>query len=563
MNKSQERSVPVLPGREGVRGRLSWPRAAGYALYNVWLLSSFYNSFLYLRTSDFRSALYHTTLISLAVLTVTVVAFPRLVRNADKHALSLRNCAGSGALMAIGTVLTVTADGSTPVGAGLLAASAVLTGVCSGTLFLGWGSMYADVGTRVALLETSGAWAVAGVSCAMLSLAPAPLACLVAVAAAVVNAALLRMSAFRRPARPVPAHAHELRRRTKLLFGRGLLACTGVGVVAGFSDVMAGFRYLPVPEHYEIYLAASCAVVALLILAAGVASKHDFVTYAYRIVTLLLLFGCLLTPFTTRAHAISNVVVFGAYISFTMLLCVVCIEISNYFDQPATHVFGPSFFCLYIGEISGNALGHWLGGVLGHDADTLAVITIALTLGIALANLFLFTEKDLTETSLGEMTDDDAPTTAGGTWLADAASGVSWIATPAATDVTPWTPEVAAEQGAARVAQRERCATCGQAATCSLAPAEVSGRKLAGQRQASMERICALMAERFGLTPRERDVLPLIVQGRTIARIQEELHISQGTVSTHTRHIYQKAGVRNRQGLLDLIEELVAKNAHE
>ena len=76
-------------------------------------------------------------------------------------------------------------------------------------------------------------------------------------------------------------------------------------------------------------------------------------------------------------------------------------------------------------------------------------------------------------------------------------------------------------------------------------------------------RITALFVERFGLTPREADVLPLIIKGRTIARIQEELHISQGTVSTHTRHIYQKACVRNRQALLDLIDELPEEDLAE
>ena len=62
------------------------------------------------------------------------------------------------------------------------------------------------------------------------------------------------------------------------------------------------------------------------------------------------------------------------------------------------------------------------------------------------------------------------------------------------------------------------------------------------------------VAREYALSARERDVLPLIYKGRTIARMQEELFISAGTVSTHTRHIYQKIGVKNRQELLDLID---------
>ena len=65
---------------------------------------------------------------------------------------------------------------------------------------------------------------------------------------------------------------------------------------------------------------------------------------------------------------------------------------------------------------------------------------------------------------------------------------------------------------------------------------------------------CDAIVEKFSLSPRESDVLPLLLQGRTISRIQETLFISAGTVSTHIRHIYQKTGVDNRQELIDLVE---------
>ena len=71
---------------------------------------------------------------------------------------------------------------------------------------------------------------------------------------------------------------------------------------------------------------------------------------------------------------------------------------------------------------------------------------------------------------------------------------------------------------------------------------------------------CALISERFALSPRETDVLPLLLEGRTISRIQETLFISAGTVSTHIRHIYQKTGVDNRQELIDLAHETAAQD---
>lgn len=65
----------------------------------------------------------------------------------------------------------------------------------------------------------------------------------------------------------------------------------------------------------------------------------------------------------------------------------------------------------------------------------------------------------------------------------------------------------------------------------------------------------AQLADEFGLTPRERDVFALLMRGRSVPYIRDELTVSRDTVATHVKHIYQKAGVHSRQELLDLGEE--------
>lgn len=60
----------------------------------------------------------------------------------------------------------------------------------------------------------------------------------------------------------------------------------------------------------------------------------------------------------------------------------------------------------------------------------------------------------------------------------------------------------------------------------------------------------------YGLTDREVEVLKYLVLGRSSRRIQEELLISESTVHTHARHIYQKLGIHSKQELLDMVEEL-------
>jgi len=52
-----------------------------------------------------------------------------------------------------------------------------------------------------------------------------------------------------------------------------------------------------------------------------------------------------------------------------------------------------------------------------------------------------------------------------------------------------------------------------------------------------------------GLTEREVDILRLAVRGRSNKQIAEELFISEDTVKTHVRHVYEKVGFSSRAGL--------------
>ncbi|GGU97146.1 hypothetical protein GCM10010260_36090 [Streptomyces filipinensis] len=53
---------------------------------------------------------------------------------------------------------------------------------------------------------------------------------------------------------------------------------------------------------------------------------------------------------------------------------------------------------------------------------------------------------------------------------------------------------------------------------------------------------------RPALTPRERDILAPLSQGLPDHAIARALHISEATVKTHLRRIYDKLGVDTRAG---------------
>lgn len=66
---------------------------------------------------------------------------------------------------------------------------------------------------------------------------------------------------------------------------------------------------------------------------------------------------------------------------------------------------------------------------------------------------------------------------------------------------------------------------------------------------------CAALAESARLTARETEVLSLLVRGRTVQDVCEELVIAQGTAKHHVSNIYRKLGVGDRRSLYDAVEQ--------
>lgn len=93
----------------------------------------------------------------------------------------------------------------------------------------------------------------------------------------------------------------------------------------------------------------------------------------------------------------------------------------------------------------------------------------------------------------------------------------------------------------------------------AIAP-EASAKKPAGpcgaeppeSRPSDCARRAQAMAARYGLSAREREVLALLLEGRSGPVVRESLGLSKSTVDTHIRHIYQKSGAESRQDLIDL-----------
>lgn len=75
------------------------------------------------------------------------------------------------------------------------------------------------------------------------------------------------------------------------------------------------------------------------------------------------------------------------------------------------------------------------------------------------------------------------------------------------------------------------------------------------EKDSGLDLRCAVLARRYNLSRREEEILELLAQGMSVARIEEELFISRSTVKTHIQHVYEKLGVHSHEEALQLVEQ--------
>lgn len=69
----------------------------------------------------------------------------------------------------------------------------------------------------------------------------------------------------------------------------------------------------------------------------------------------------------------------------------------------------------------------------------------------------------------------------------------------------------------------------------------------------AVRQACERAVTTYDLTAREAEMIELLVRGKTISQMCDELGIARGTVKAHCEHIYTKAGVRSKRELRRLL----------
>jgi DNA-binding CsgD family transcriptional regulator len=84
----------------------------------------------------------------------------------------------------------------------------------------------------------------------------------------------------------------------------------------------------------------------------------------------------------------------------------------------------------------------------------------------------------------------------------------------------------------------------------SLLDGRADGRVAIILEPARPAEVAAILLEGYGLTPRERDVVSLVLQGRSTQEMAAELGLSPYTVQDHLKSIFSKFGVSSRSELV-------------
>lgn len=77
-----------------------------------------------------------------------------------------------------------------------------------------------------------------------------------------------------------------------------------------------------------------------------------------------------------------------------------------------------------------------------------------------------------------------------------------------------------------------------------------------GKRKLMWHKKVETACDKYRLSPREREVLWILLKGRDAKYIMDKFYISQSTAKTHIYNIYRKFGIHSRQELIDFVEEI-------
>lgn len=549
----------LAPTRLGMTIEEQWPalKLVGFGFYYAWIWVSYNSNVLVFPSA--ASDLPPDT-ISLTYLVSTLALGVALVLLSLVRPLTRRLVGSNLLLIAVAVVVgaaTVGTYASSSLGADAnlyLIVSAALTGAGTSVIVLRFGVVYSKAPAREAAMYTAASFVFAAMIYFMAVGLPDPVGMVftallpvLAVVSTLTNPEWSDEGEDGRPEGPVP-----LRR----FFVRLLVAVAVFSVVAGVS------RGFSVPHSSISSLNAdgaliifSTAVVAgVLFVVVGLLRRQFDVSRLYYPIIIAVAAGILVTPLLGGTGFGSQFITV-AYNCFVLVIWCLLAYVAYSSRLSPILVFGLGRGASALGTTFG-----WLAGLeivrsQGDGSLSLEVISVAMVFALLVVSMLVLNDRLIGDALRPEerIRGDAAEVPAQG---AGSAGEAAFADRRGAEDRRSAADGEGAWDGGTGRSGASEMGEVGEMGGAGASLADGSpGGAAAGERRSGPYRMrCDAVAEHYGLSPRERDVFDLLVRGRSIDYIAQNLTISFNTAKSHIRHIYVKTDVHSRQELIDLID---------
>lgn len=550
----------LAPTRLGMTIEEQWPalKLVGFGFYYAWIWVSYNSNVLVFPSA--ASDLPPDT-ISLTYLVSTLALGVALVLLSLVRPLTRRLVGSNLLLIAVAVVVgaaTVGTYASSSLGADAnlyLIVSAALTGAGTSVIVLRFGVVYSKAPAREAAMYTAASFVFAAMIYFMAVGLPDPVGMVftallpvLAVVSTLTNPEWSDEGEGGRPEGPVPLRRFFVR----LLVAVAVFSVV-VGVSRGFSVPHSSISSLNADGALIIF---STAVVAgVLFVVVGLLRRQFDVSRLYYPIIIAVAAGILVTPLLGGTGFGSQFITV-AYNCFVLVIWCLLAYVAYSSRLSPILVFGLGRGASALGTTFG-----WLAGLeivrsQGDGSLSLEVISVAMVFALLVVSMLVLNDRLIgdalrpEERLRGDAAEIPAQGagSAGETALVDR-RGAEDRGSAVADGEGAWDGGVG-RGGAGEMGEVGEMGGAG----ASLADGSPGDAAMGERRPGPYRMRCDAVAERYGLSPRERDVFDLLVRGRSIDYIAQNLTISFNTAKSHIRHIYVKTDVHSRQELIDLID---------
>ena len=393
-------------------------------------------------------------------------------------------------LTSLGTICGFVVIADSTISSAMGVLCGVFTGLGSGLIDLGYGEIYRNIPPEKTALEIPVATFLAAVIYALVMAAPLSIMFFVTMLLPMASGLVYLHTYHIWEPGRMPTVKPVSMNVSKFTWRIGVCACL-VGLADSLvRQVFIHINGIPLASFYQPGMVLSCLIVVVVLVGHRLFATDVNYRSVYKFVVFIMAFFFMLLPVFTGSNTAESVFALVSYNCFNVLIWMLLAELAYTYRLSSLVVFGIGWGMVTLGVALGQLTAAWIVDVVTFTPQIVSLIALVCTLLVLGSYMFVLREDDMVDIT---KVDDDEPAQA----------------------------EVPEEGEPVRTPFKDRCNQ---------------------------------LAQEYGLTPRETEVMILFAKGRSSTRIQEDLVLSRGTVTTHLRHIYQKMDVHSKQEFLDKIE---------